>query len=155
MAKKKAKRKTSEQVAKLKFGKVLVDRCKKVGLPFEQVNAFTDVEALKQYLDGLSPQTNPDAKVKEGKTPEPPVQSDDLPDKIEFESKMEAGFTHSNREYFDRGTLQAKLRLMNRKYGAAKPVRIVTDAACEPVRDKNEKGQTARMFITKFTVYYK
>ena len=155
MAKKKAKKKTSEHVAKLKFGKVLADRCKKVGIPFEKVNAFTSVDELKQYLDGISPNTNPDSKVQPGETPEPKVYEDGMPDKIEFESKIEAQFIGGNREHHDRSTLNAKLRLMNRKHGTQKPVRIVKDENCVPVRDKNESGQTARMFITKFTVYFK
>lgn len=136
-------------------GKEIKKRCKKIGFVKEQVNTFADEAALVAHLNGISPNTNPDSKVQAGVKPEPAKCSDGAPEKIEFDSKMEARFMHQDRRHFDNGKLQAKLRLINRIHGTQKPVRIVTDVGCNPVQDKNDKGQTAKMLITKFTVYYK
>ena len=119
------------------------------------IAVYPDAESLKKACDGISPRTNPDARVKEGKIPPPVKYTDKMPDKFEFESAMEEKFLSASRAQFDENNLQLELRKINRKYGAQKPVRITKDMNCNAVKGKNKDKQMARMLITKFTIFMK
>ena len=145
MAKKTAKKK-AKKTAKSSLDPTLIKRAKKIGLKKEQIATFSDSVALKAYLDGISPQTNPDAKMRPGTPPKPVVHSEPMPEKFEFESKMENKFISQNRTQFDENALQAKFREINRKYGPGQPVKVV-----KTVFNKSVKG----MLITKFEIFMK
>lgn len=129
---------------------------KKVGLDDSRIVGFPNAAALKKFCDKTHPASNPDARPQTGPDPDrvggvagPP------PDKIEFDSKLEAQFVTVNRASFDYNTLQAELRKVNRKYGAQKPVRITTDQAQKPVDDVDKQGVSGKYLITHYVVYYK
>ena len=129
---------------------------KKVGLDDSQIVAFPNVAALKKFCDKAHPASNPDALPKAAVIPPPePKAVDERPNKIEFDSKLEAQFVTMNRASFDNNTLQAEMRKVNRKYGVQKPVRITTDQAQKPVDGKNERGISVKHLITHYVVYYK
>lgn len=127
-----------------KLAPALIKRAKKVGLNKQQIANFTDSVKLKNYLDGISPQTNPDAKTKPGMPPKPVIHPEPMPAKFEFETKMESKFISQSRTQFDENSLQAKLRENNRKYGPGLPVKVVKTVINKPV-----KG----MLTTKFEVF--
>ena len=127
---------------------------KKVGLDHSQIVAYPDVESLKRFCDTVHPASNPDAMPKAAVLP-PPAAKEEPPNKIQFDSKLEAQFVTMNRASFDNNTLQAEMRKVNRKYGTQKPVRITTDQACNAVDAKNERGISVKYLITHFVVYYK
>ena len=139
-------KKKSKKTAKSSLDPALIKRAKKIGLTKEQIATFTDSAALKAYLDGISPQTNPDAKRKPGTPPKPIIHPDPMPEKFEFESRMEAKFISQSRTQFDENALQAKLREINRKYGPGKPVKVV-----KTVFNKPKSG----MLTTKFEIFMK
>lgn len=127
---------------------------KKVGLDDSRIVAFPTAAALKKFCDKSHPASNPDAMPKVAEIP-PPTAKEEPPDKIEFDSKLEAQFVTRNRASFDNNTLQAEMRKVNRKYGTQKPVRITADQACKPVTGKDERGITVKYLITHYVVYYK
>ncbi len=127
---------------------------KKLGLDNSRIVAFPNAAALKKFCDKAHPASNPDALPERGDTP-PPKAVLQVPDKIEFDSKLEAQFVTMNRASFDNNTLQAEMRKVNRKYGVQKPVRITTDQAMKPVDGKNERGISVKYLITHYVVYYK
>lgn len=140
----------------VEFPPELLERAKKkVGLTDVQIATYRTPELLKKFLDGVSPKTNPDARPKISKPAKPKQFDENRPDKFEFESRMEAKFLTMNRPQFDEATLQQELRKINRRYGAQKPVRILKDVNCKPVKGKNKDKQTANMLVTKFTVFMK
>lgn len=127
---------------------------KKIGLDDSRIAGFPNARALKKFCDKTHPASNPDAMPKAADIP-PPAAKLEPPDKIEFDSKLEAQFVTANRASFDNNTLQAEMRKVNRKYGTQKPVRITADQACKPVNDKNERGISVKYLITHYVVYYK
>jgi len=130
-----------------KFGKDLYDRCRKViGMSDAMIASYTDADALKQAANGMHPKSNVDARVKQGARPEPMKFEENMPDSFTLESILEAKFIKTNRDYYDRGNLQAFLRRINRRYGPFKPVRIVQDRSFKVVK---------RELVTKYTIYYK
>ena len=139
----------------LQISRELYDRARKqVGLSDELIARYTDGTKFKQYLNGISPKTNPDLRVKAVKIPKPVQLEDNMPDKFEFESKLEVKFLGQNRAQFDEQKLQEKLRAINRKYGAQKPVRIIKDMDCIPVDGFNKLKQNAKLLITKIVIYF-
>ena len=129
---------------------------KKVGLDDSRIVGFSDALALKKFCDKTHPASNPDARPQT--EPDPGRVSgiiDSPPEKIEFDSKLEAQFITANRASFDENTLQAELRKVNRRYGTQKPVRITTDQAQKPVDDRNKQGVSVKYLITHYVVYYK
>ena len=127
---------------------------KVVGLTDDQIANYPDEGSLVKALNAMHPKSNPDAKVKAVKTPEQPRVEDKMPDKIVFESKMEAR-AMANRIHFDEQNLQLELRKINRQFDTHDPVRIVMDKSFKPVNGKDKKGRSEKQLITKFTVYYK
>ncbi len=127
---------------------------KTVGLDDSRIVAFPNAAALKKFCDKTHPASNPDAMPKVGAVPTAKTVLDP-PDKIEFDSKLEAQFITRNRASFDENTLQAETRKVNRKYGTQKPVRITTDQACLPVDGRDERGISVKYLITHYVVYYK
>ncbi len=119
---------------------------KKIGLRDDQIASYPNAEALKQYCDGIHPQSNPDARIKEGAPVVHPKFADNMPDSFTLDSVQEANFVTTNREQFDRANLQSFLRNINRKYGTQKPVRIVQDTSFVVVK---------RELVTTFTIYFK
>ena len=167
--KKKAKKAKDNPVAKTyaeitqqaadKMGKqpkdALYDRARKIGMSAEMIATYPDEDALKKACDGISPQTNPDARPKEGVIP-PPKVYDKMPDKFEFDSKLEAKFITQNRASFDENNLKAKLRRINRRYGAQKPVKIVKTVTFKPVKGIDEKTRlSCRFLVTHFEIFMK
>ena len=125
----------------------LYDRArKKIGLRDDQIASYANAEALKQYCDGIHPQSNPDARIKEGAPVVHPKFADNMPDSFTLDSVQEANFVTSNREQFDQANLQSFLRNINRKYGTQKPVRIVQDTSFVVVK---------RELVTTFKIYFK
>ncbi len=141
--------------AEVQYGAELIKRAKKIGMSPEMIAVYPDAESLKKACDGISPRTNPDARIKEGIIPPPVEHPDKMPDKFEFESAMEEKFHSANRAQFDENNLQLELRRINRKYGAQKPVKIVKTVNCNSVQGKNKDKQTAKMLITKFEILMK
>lgn len=137
-------KKTAKKTAKSSLNPVLIKRAKKIGLTKAQIATFSDSVAFKTYLDGISPQTNPDAKTKPGMSPKPIIHTEPMPAKFDFESKMEAKFISQNRTQFDENALQAKFREINRKYGPGGPIKVVKTVFYKPV-----KG----MLTTKFEIF--
>ncbi len=127
---------------------------KKVGLEDSRIVAFPTAAALKKFCDKTHPASNPDAMPKVGEN-SPPKAVQDPPDKIEFDSKLEAQFITTNRASFDNNTLQAEMRKVNRKYGTQKPVRITTDQAQKPVDGRDERGISVKYLVTHYVIYYK
>lgn len=132
----------------------LYKRAKKAGVTKAQMDSFPDEEARKAFLDRVSPSTNPDARPKEG-TPKPAPQFEPMPEKFEFESKLEARFITQNRAQFDENTLQTKLREINRKYGPQKPVKIIKTMTFKPVKGVTKDKLSAKFLITHFVVFMK
>ncbi len=165
--KKKAKRKVAKKKANMRHVEAngrtrevpldLYERAtKKVGLDDSQIVAFPNAAAIKKFCDKAHPASNPDALPKATKIPEPaPKAVLQVPDKIEFDSKLEAQFVTMNRASFDNNTLQAEMRKVNRKYGTQEPVRIMTDQSCKVVDGKDERGISVKYLITHYVVYYK
>ncbi|HDZ37962.1 MAG TPA: hypothetical protein ENH62_06720 [Marinobacter sp.] len=169
--KKAAKKKAQKKVAKKKTTNVhvvsagrsldvpknLYDRAiKKVGLDDSRIVAFPTAAALKKFCDKAHMASNPDARPQVAEIPPPePKAVLEPPDKVEFDSKLEAQFITTNRASFDNNTLQAEMRKVNRKHGTQKPVRITTDQACKAVDGKDERGISVKYLITHFVVYYK
>lgn len=145
---------TKKQAKKQAKLNPLYKRAKKAGVTKEQMDSFPDDEARKAYLDRVSPQTNPDARPKEG-TPKPAQQFEPMPDKFEFDSKLEAQFIMTNRIQFDENNMQAKLREINRKYGPGKPVKIVKTMTFKPVKGVTKDKLSAKFLITHFVVFMK
>jgi hypothetical protein len=133
----------------------LIERAKKIGLSDNQIESYPDVESLKKALDGMSPKTNPDARVKPGTPPTPKVHTEKIPDKVEIDSKFEAKFTSQSRSQFDENSLQAELRRINRKYGAHAPVKIIKTVTFKPVSGLNENKITVNFLITHFVIFFK
>lgn len=119
---------------------------KTIGMTDVQIRRYPDTEALKQALNGMHPNSNPDARVTEGKPPKNPIFEDNMPDSFTLESVLEARLISTNREHFDRNTLEAFLRQVNRRYGIHKPVRILQDRSFKVVK---------RELVTKFNIYFK
>lgn len=157
VAKKKVKKIAKKKTAKSSLDPDLVKRAKKIGLTDNQIASYPDAESLKKALDGMSPQTNPDARVKPGKPPKPVVHTEKMPKekKFEIDSKFEQKFISQSRAQFDENTLQAELRRINRKYGAQEPVKIVKTTTFKPVSGLNENKITVKFLITHFEVYFK
>ncbi len=130
----------------------LLERAKKkVGMSPEQIAIHTAV-SLKAYCDGIHPTSNPDAKPQRGVVPKMEPSNESMPDVFELDSKMDAS-SYINRAQFDEANKQAELMRINRTYGAQSPTRIVKDTNMVPVQGKDEQGRTARMFVTKYTIY--
>ena len=146
-----AKRKKTKK----KIDAAVISRAKKVGLTDDRIALYPNTESLKTALDGMSPQTNPDARVKPGVIPEPKVYDKGMPDKFEIESKLETRLMSLNRNQFDENNLQAKLRWINRKYGVQMPVKIVKSMTFKPVNAKNEQNQNTKVLVTKFEIFLK
>ncbi len=127
---------------------------KKVGLDNSRIVAFPTAAALKKFCDKTHPASNPDALPQAAPIPEAKTVLEP-PDKIEFDSKLEAQFITMNRASFDNNTLQAEMRKVNRKYGTQKSVRIMTDQACKAVDGKDKRGISVKYLITHYVVYYK
>lgn len=119
---------------------------KKIGLTDVQISSYPDAESLKQALDGMHPQSNPDARISQGKPPKIRNFEDNMPDSFELESVIEAKFIKANRDNYDRGNLESFLCRVNRKYGVQKPVRIVQDRSFKVVK---------RELVTSYVIYYK
>ncbi len=125
----------------------LYKRCREViGMSDAMICSYGDADTLLQNANGMHPKSNVDARVKEGVRPEPMKFEDNMPDKFTLESILEAKFIKTNRDYFDRGNLQAFLRRINRRYGPFEPVRIVQDRSFKVVK---------RELVTRYTIYYK
>jgi len=136
------------------LNKAFIARAKKLGVTDDKIAMYPDSDSLKQFLDMISPQTNPDAKVKAGVLPEPKVYDKGMPDIFELESKLNI-MEPKNRVQFDEANLQAELRRINRKYGAQKPVRITSDKSFNITRDKNKLNQGIKVVVTKFKIFFK
>lgn len=122
-------------------------RCsREIGLSDAQIASYPDAESLKRWANGNHPKSNPDARIKQGKVPEPPKFEQMMKDVFTLESVLEAKFIKSNREHFDRNSLNTFLCNIRRRYGPQEPVRIVTDQNNKVVK---------RELVTTFTIYYK
>ncbi|KKN04867.1 hypothetical protein LCGC14_1092950 [marine sediment metagenome] len=158
-----AKKKTSRTKVKVsnseRVGFAISDEVYKrarrtIGMRNEQIAAYGSEVSLVAAMNRMHPKSNPEARVKAVEVPEQPRVEDNMPDKIEFESKMEAR-SMANRTHFDEQNLQAELRKINRQYDTHDPVRIVTDKSFKPINGKDKKGRSEKQLITKYTVYYK
>lgn len=159
MAKKKSSKKkvvvsNSERVGYAISDAVYKRARKTVGMTNDQIASYRTEELLVKALNGMHSKSNPDAKVKSVEVPEQPRVEDKMPDKIEFESRLEA-MSMQNRVQFDEQNLQLELRKINRRFDTQKPVRIVADKSNKPVSGKDEKHRMAKFLVTKYTVYYK
>jgi len=151
-----AKRKKTKKVTKKK---VLVDpkviaRAKKIGMRDDRIALFQNTESLVEYLNGISPQSDPDAKVKAGVLPPAKKYDKGMPNKFEIESKLETSQLSRNRAQFDESNLQAELRRINRKYGAHKLDKVVRTVMYKAVHVKNKLKQTVKVLVTKFEIYF-
>lgn len=137
-----------EAMAKLlNIPSALYTRCRKeIGMSDAQIASYSSADALLQAANGMHPKSNIDARVSEGKPPEPVKFEENMPDTYVLESVLEAKFIKTNRDHFDRGNLQACLRRINRRYGPQEPVRIVQDRSFVVVK---------RELVTKYTIYFK
>jgi hypothetical protein len=70
-----------------------------------------------------------------------------MPDKFEFESRMEYKPMMGNRPQFDEQNLQAELRRIRRRYGNVEPVKVVKTATFTPVKGINEDRLAARTLV--------
>jgi hypothetical protein len=134
---------------------LLIRAKKKVGMSDIQIANYKTPEELKQFLDSVSPQTNPDAKAKRSKPPKQKQHTERMPDKFEFDSKLEVRLIGVNRTQFDENNLQLELRKINRKYGAQMPVKVVKTVNYGVVNDVNKEKQRAKMLITHFEIFMK
>ncbi len=150
MATKKANKKKNTKG----FPTDLYKRARRAGMGEEQIASFATAEDLKAKCDRISPNTNPDSKVKKGVVKKGTHVKVDMADVFEVDSSMEAS-KYASRMHFDNGNLQAELRRVNRIYGTHIPVRILMDQSNKPVQGKNKLGQNAKMMVTHFTIYYK
>ncbi len=125
----------------------LYNRCRKeIGMSDAMVASYSSAEALLQAANGMHPKSNVDARISEGKPPEPAKFEENMPDSFMLESVLEAKFIKTNRDHYDRGNLQAFLRRINRRYGPQEPVRIIEDKSFKVVQ---------RELVTKYTMYFK
>lgn len=97
-------------------------------------------------------ETTEQVKVEQVKEPDP-VAPPRAPTEVVFTSKLPLR-TSRNRNSFDEDSLQAKLRYMNRTYGARKPKRIIRTTNMKPVQDTDEHGMRALMLVTDFIIMY-
>ena len=146
MAKKKSKKKKSI------FPKELVNRARKIGLSTEMIETYPNAIALKAKCDSISPKTNPAARPKTVSSPGPAMHPEQVPDKYEFTSYLEAQFFGISREQHDNQELQAALRLVNRKYGASEPVKTRKTETCKPV---SVEGKDGKYLVTEYVIFYK
>ena len=137
-----------------KITKAILDRTKKIGVAFDKLKAHASREALVEYLNKISPATNPDAKPQRSKEPAY-SQHKPMEDKFEIESKMEAKFISQNRSQFDEGKLQEELRRINRVHGPGQPVKIVKTSTFKPVNGVNKKRQAVKFLITTYEIFFK
>lgn len=135
----------------------LIKRAKKIGLNKDQIASYPDAESLKKALDGMSPQTNPDARVKPSTPPKPVVHAEKMPKekKFEIDSKFEQKFISQSRVQFDEANLQAEFRRINRKYGVQVPVKIIKTTTFKPVSGLNENKITVKFLITHYVIFFK
>jgi hypothetical protein len=131
--------------------------CKFVGLDDSRIAVFEDATALKKYCDKRHPASNPDAKPNQPDLPSPPPKvAETVPDKIEFDSKLEAKFIMQDRLSFDEENLKAKLREVNRRFGKTiEPVKVVKTVTFDQQPGKTKQGLAAKFLVTQFVVYYK
>ena len=146
--------KTTKKKNKKNFPVELYKRARGCGLGDGQIESYASAEELKSKCDRLSPRTNPDARPKKGVVKPGTHVKPDMPDKFEFDSKMEAG-AYTNRDQFDRTNLQAELRRINRTYGTHDPVRVLTDQSNKPVDGKDTLGRNAKVLVTHYTIFMK
>jgi len=133
----------------------LYERARKIGMSDAMIATYTDEVALKKACDGISPRSNPDAEPKQVNIPEPVVIKEEMPDKFEFESRLEYKSMMRNRDQFDRNNLQLELRKINRKWGEQKPVKIVKTTTFKPVKGINEDKIASKFLITRFEIFLK
>ena len=138
---------------KNKIDPKLIKRAKNIGMGPQQIASFKTDKDLKAKCDRISPNTDPDRKVKKGVIKPGTHVKVDIPDVFELDSSMEFS-RYTNRTHFDECSLQAELRRVNGVYGTHIPVRIVKDQSNKPVQGKNKLGQNAKMLVTHFTIYY-
>lgn len=141
--------------ASSQFPAELVERARKIGMSPEMIATFPDETSLKNGCDRISPQTNPDYRPKQGVVPKTVTMPDIMPDKFEFESRLECKFMMRDRRQFDESNLQAELRRINRKYGAQKPVKIVKTVTFDRRRGVNDDRIAADFFVTHFEIFMK
>lgn len=127
----------------------------KAGMSDEMMATYPDIKSLKSACDRIHPASNPDAYPQEGEAPKPVEYEDNMPDKFDFDSAMEAKFVSQNRAQFDETNLQAELRRLNRKYGAHEPVKIVATKTFKQVKGMNKDRVACKVLITHFEIYMK
>lgn len=127
----------------------------KAGMSDEMMAAYPHAESLKAACDAIHPQSNPDAFPKRGSAPLPVKYEDNMPDKFEIDSMMEAKFISQNRVQFDENNLKAELRRINRKYGAHKPVKIVKTTTFNQVNGKNADRVACKVLVTHYEIFFK
>lgn len=127
----------------------------KVGMTNEMMATYPDIESLKKACDRIHPKSNPDAYPKQGEAPKSVKYEDNMPDKFEVDSMMEAKFISQNRAQFDEANLQDELRRINRKYGAHNPVKIVKTTTFNQIRGMNKDRIACKVLVTKFEIYFK
>ena len=130
-------------------------RAGKLGMSPEMIETYPDEVALKQACDGMSQKTNPQGYPQAGKIPEPKKFDGNMPDMFEVESTLETARISINRNQYDEGILQAKLRVINRQYGVQAPVRIVKTMDMRVSNGKDEFKRDAKVFKTKFEIFMK
>ncbi|MHC4387341.1 MAG: hypothetical protein ACYSX1_01905, partial [Planctomycetota bacterium] len=138
------------------FPPELVERAKKIGMSPEMIDTYADAATLKAACDKISPQTNPDYRLQQGEAPTTVlVSAEKMPDKFEFESRLEAKFMMRNRPQFDEANLQTELRKIRRRYGNVEPVKIVKTTTFKPVKGVTEDKLAAKFLVTKFEIFMK
>ena len=159
-SKKKASKKVSKKKASKKviaqpdIPKALLKRAKKLGMAKEVIATYTDPVKLKLFMDGISQKTNPDAQAKRGVIPAPVKHEDKMPDKVEFDSKIEIKFTMQNRAQFDENRLQEELRAINRQYGSQKPKKIIKTTMFEPVKGLTKFKLACKHYVTHYEIIF-
>jgi hypothetical protein len=134
----------------------LYNRARKIGLADDQLKGYPDEVAVKAACDRMSPGSNPDGKVKAVVLPKvEPTVGEGMPDKFEFESKMETEFVMGSRSQFDENNLRAELRRINRKYGPQKPVRIDSSRSFKAVKGKNAEHRNCKFLVTTYEIFMK
>jgi len=113
-------------------------------LQFDENGNYNDLcKLLKEQTAPPADETvEPEKKSKK----HPGIYPENMPAKVKFESKTEAKYASINRSQQDQMNIDAKLREINRAYGATEPISIS--------RQENNKAVSG-VFVTNITIVLK
>jgi len=137
MAQKKTVKKAVPQKTKepdaLELPESLYQRARKAGMSDDQIRNYTDADALKTFLDTISPSTNPDAVPKADVVePAPERKPEVLPDKMDV---------HKDKIREEKEIIESMVRKLNIKFDTPALSKIVKTVVYDCQKKQIEKAE--------------